>query len=275
MSARYYKHRGECLRKQKPHRVPTLRRHDWDLHDLDFSNLPSWEPPDRPDSIASDRLRPQRAPHVDFELETSDNGASFEVLNESAALQRKVIAACGHQSSPLPVSARRASGEGALPSPRPRRERLRLAGEVSTGSRPPKEKYNGRDDLADRPSQKGVSLSKPAREECIIIPQAPVESQTFGYGVPAVTKEIPPCAKAMTLNEAPDLTPEERFQSTYTSTFAHASRKNELFTVGGHPPPERPTGLPMRYIPAECRYSRDQAVGWHVRRGFAPCARAD
>jgi len=89
------------------------------------------------------------------------------------------------------------------------------------------------------------------------------KSLTFGYGHPACTKELPPCAAAVPFVEVPDLHPDERFCSTYASAFQGLA-------------PDRPASrglgeqFPRRYVPAEGSYSARGIVlgqhGWHVRR---------
>jgi len=92
-----------------------------------------------------------------------------------------------------------------------------------------------------------------------ILPRASAQEQTFGYGGKAVTKDPPPCAKVIPLREAPDLTPEERFKTTYMCEFSSGVDAQEAVA-------ERATGLPLRYVPAESRFIRWQLFGWHVRR---------
>ena len=92
-----------------------------------------------------------------------------------------------------------------------------------------------------------------------ILPKPTSEPPSFGYGIPAVLKPLPPCAVAATGEEAADLPPEERFQTTYREQFqAHGS-------VNFH----TPEYFPRRFVPAGNRHAKDiklNALGAHVAR---------
>ena len=92
-----------------------------------------------------------------------------------------------------------------------------------------------------------------------ILPKPKSEPPSFGYGIPAVLKPLPPCAVAATGEEATDLPPEERFQTTYREQFqAHGS-------VNFHTPEYFPT----RFVPAANRHAKEiklNRLGAHVAR---------
>jgi hypothetical protein len=93
-----------------------------------------------------------------------------------------------------------------------------------------------------------------------IVPKPKSEPPSFGYGTPAVLKPLPPCAVVATGEEAADLSPEERFQTTYRAQFVsheaafHASQTDHF---------------PTRFVPAGNRHARDiklNTLGAHVQR---------
>ena len=92
-----------------------------------------------------------------------------------------------------------------------------------------------------------------------ILPKPNSEPPSFGYGIPAVLKPLPPCAVAATGEEASDLPPEERFQTTYRQQFqSHGS-------VNYHTPEYFPT----RFVPAGNRHAKEiklNSLGAHVAR---------
>lgn len=94
-----------------------------------------------------------------------------------------------------------------------------------------------------------------------IVPIATSEPPSFGYGIPAVLKPLPPCAVATDAVEAVDLPPEERFLSTYRDQFQKIPLEAATF--------QTPDYLPMRFVPAANRHVKDIAlnvIGAHVAR---------
>ena len=94
-----------------------------------------------------------------------------------------------------------------------------------------------------------------------IVPIATSEPPSFGYGIPAVLKPLPPCAVATDAVEAADLPPEERFRSTYKDQFREIPFAAAPF--------QAPDYLPMRFVPAANRHVKDIALnvlGAHVAR---------
>ena len=92
-----------------------------------------------------------------------------------------------------------------------------------------------------------------------IVPVALNEPPSFGYGIPAVLKPLPPCAVATAPVELVDISPEERFQTTYREQFQKiplaAARQFDY--------------QPMRFMPASNRHVKDLALnmpGAHVER---------
>jgi len=80
--------------------------------------------------------------------------------------------------------------------------------------------------MGQRASESDGDVLKPQRPSmrrgmaaCGIVPQHSVEEMSYGYGFPAVMKLVPPCAAAVKKLELPDLTPEERFVTSYSSAF--------------------------------------------------------
>ena len=93
------------------------------------------------------------------------------------------------------------------------------------------------------------------------MPIATSEPPSFGYGIPAVLKPLPPCAVATDAVEAVDLPPEERFLSTYKDQFQKIPLEAATF--------QAPDYLPMRFVPAANRHVKDIAlnvIGAHVAR---------
>ena len=93
-----------------------------------------------------------------------------------------------------------------------------------------------------------------------IVPIASSETPTFGYGIPAVLKPLPPCAIATAAVEIVDIPAGERFQSTYQGDF----RKIPL--TGAFQTPEY---FPVRFVPAANRHCKEIALnvlGAHVAR---------
>lgn len=93
-----------------------------------------------------------------------------------------------------------------------------------------------------------------------IVPVAINEPPSFGYGIPAVLKPLPPCAVATAPVELVDISPEERFQTTYREQFQKiplaAARQFADYQ-------------PMRFVPASNRHVKDMALnmlGAHVER---------
>mmetsp|Transcript_66897 Transcript_66897/g.186781 ORF Transcript_66897/g.186781 Transcript_66897/m.186781 type:complete len:245 (-) Transcript_66897:89-823(-) len=105
-----------------------------------------------------------------------------------------------------------------------------------------------------------------------ILPPTSAEAATFGFGFPAATKKLPPCAAAMPLREAPELPPSERFKSTYSASFSPRPGANAGDTANDENAVCNFSGpkhcFPLRYVPAESRYARNQLLGWHVRRAM-------
>ena len=93
-----------------------------------------------------------------------------------------------------------------------------------------------------------------------IVPIDTSERPSFGYGIPAVLKPLPPCAIATAAVEMVDIPPEERFQTTYKESF------RLIPLTGGFQTPEY---FPMRFVPAANRHVKEIALnvlGAHVAR---------
>jgi len=92
-----------------------------------------------------------------------------------------------------------------------------------------------------------------------ILPKPKSEPPSFGYGIPAVLKPLPPCAVVATGEEATDLPPEERFQTTYREQFQSHSAVNF----------HTPEYFPTRFVPAGNRHAKEiklNSLGAHVAR---------
>eukprot|EP00931_Biecheleriopsis_adriatica_P121664 TRINITY_DN96723_c0_g1_i1.p1 TRINITY_DN96723_c0_g1~~TRINITY_DN96723_c0_g1_i1.p1 ORF type:complete len:252 (+),score=27.66 TRINITY_DN96723_c0_g1_i1:57-812(+) len=94
-----------------------------------------------------------------------------------------------------------------------------------------------------------------------ILPLPKSQLPTFGYGVPAVLKSVPPCAAAQFHPEVKDIPPEDRFSTSHREFFKAIplSARPSLSTQG----------LPVRYVPASNRHVKELALGvhgQHVRR---------
>mmetsp|Transcript_72800 Transcript_72800/g.115664 ORF Transcript_72800/g.115664 Transcript_72800/m.115664 type:complete len:297 (-) Transcript_72800:260-1150(-) len=107
----------------------------------------------------------------------------------------------------------------------------------------------------------GRKHDKLGRVQGGIVPVATSEPPSFGYGIPAVLKPLPPCAVATYAVEAADISPEERFRSTYKDQFRDIPLADATF--------QAPDYLPMRFVPAANRHVKDIALnvlGAHVAR---------
>jgi len=107
----------------------------------------------------------------------------------------------------------------------------------------------------------GRKHDKLGRVQGGIVPVATSEPPSFGYGIPAVLKPLPPCAVATYAVEAADISSEERFRSTYTDQFRDIPLAAATF--------QAPDYLPMRFVPAANRHVKDIALnvlGAHVAR---------
>ncbi|CAJ1342355.1 unnamed protein product [Effrenium voratum] len=97
-----------------------------------------------------------------------------------------------------------------------------------------------------------------AVQELGILPLPKSQPPSFGYGVPAVLKPLPPCAAAAG-EEAVDIPPEERFRTTYKDKFQAAPASTT----------HTPEYFPVRFVPAGNRHVKEMALnmlGAHVAR---------
>ncbi|CAE8618262.1 unnamed protein product, partial [Polarella glacialis] len=83
-----------------------------------------------------------------------------------------------------------------------------------------------------------------------ILPLPKTQKPVFGYGLPAVAKDVPPCALVQPAVAVPDIPPEERFRTSYSKQFP-AYDVRALFAE------DRKAIMPARYVPAGNRQLRD------------------
>mmetsp|Transcript_4425 Transcript_4425/g.10241 ORF Transcript_4425/g.10241 Transcript_4425/m.10241 type:complete len:237 (+) Transcript_4425:53-763(+) len=106
----------------------------------------------------------------------------------------------------------------------------------------------------------GCGCIKAAQGQGIgILPQSR-EDLTYGYGMPATSKHLPPCAAAHPMEVAPDLLPEDRYLTTYVAVHGRQVALPHEQLVGVDT-----KHFPRRYMPAKGRPPMG-SVGWHVRR---------
>mmetsp|Transcript_120269 Transcript_120269/g.220200 ORF Transcript_120269/g.220200 Transcript_120269/m.220200 type:complete len:157 (+) Transcript_120269:157-627(+) len=135
-----------------------------------------------------------------------------------------------------------------------------------------------------RPMVAGVERT-PASRKCGILPGANAMSalNTFGHGS-ATTKQMPPGAAMRPMSELPDLTPEERFQSTYASSFnaeragkaaceidlgklTEECNSKDMFTsASAFTSTSTNTHFPRRYVPACNHFMRGHMASRYFAR---------
>eukprot|EP00933_Yihiella_yeosuensis_P025233 TRINITY_DN19585_c1_g2_i1.p1 TRINITY_DN19585_c1_g2~~TRINITY_DN19585_c1_g2_i1.p1 ORF type:complete len:292 (-),score=34.26 TRINITY_DN19585_c1_g2_i1:144-974(-) len=148
----------------------------------------------------------------------------------------------------VPASARLTSGESLKRSPLPLSAR---AGRGSSGQ--------GHRLSQPVPLTRASQSEETSTHKALGILPLPFSQQPcFGYGSPAVQKSVPPAVAADPIPEAPDLTPQERFLSSYGSFYkAHQVK------------PFKNPDMPPRFKPAECRSRKELALncaGRHLER---------